>query len=126
MIFNREPALWLGLLYAVVTFVSAFVIQLTADQQGAINAVGAALVGLITAWSLAEGGLQAAILGLFKAALALALAFGLQMSAENQAVAMGLVTAVVAMFIRTQAIASVDARGVRRGVGARTVFGISL
>jgi hypothetical protein len=107
-IFGREPALWLALLYNAVIFVSAFGVELTGDQQGAINAIGAASVGLLTAAMVEKDGLSAAILGFVKCGLALAIAFGLHMTPENQAVVMGMVSAAVAMFVRTQVTASVQ------------------
>jgi hypothetical protein len=105
--FGREPALWLSLISSVVMIVSSFAFALSPEQQGVINAVALAFFGLLTAWSMARDGLSAAILGLIKAILALGIAFGLQMSSANQAIVMTLVAAVSAMFIRTQAVASV-------------------
>lgn len=100
--FGREPALWLSLISAAVMVFSAMLFQLTPDQQGVINAVALAFFGLLTAWSVERDGLSAALLGFIKAIIALAVAFGLQLPAEKQALLMTLVSAVVAMFLRTQ------------------------
>jgi hypothetical protein len=101
-IFGKEPALWLALLYASVVMFSGFVLPLSVDQQGCVNAVGAALVGLLTAISVDKDGLSAAIIGFIKAGLALGLAFGLHLTPEKQSIAMTFAAAVVAMFVRTQ------------------------
>lgn len=107
-IFGREPALWLSLLFTTIAMISAFVINVTAAQQGAINAMGAMLIGLILA-AMVHDGVQAAVLGFIKAALALALAFGLHMTTANQAIVMAFVSTVTAMFLRTQVTAPVTA-----------------
>lgn len=106
-IFGREPALWLALVGNVVMFVSAFLVHLSDTQQGAVNAVALAAVGLLTAWQVAKEKLTPAILGFVSAVIALAVSFGLHLDAGNQTVIMGLVAAVVAMFVRTQVVAKV-------------------
>jgi intracellular septation protein A len=80
LIFHREPALWLALVASVVSLTSEFVFHMDDAQQGVINAVAVALVGLITAWSVDKNGLSAAILGLLGSVLSLALAFGAHLS----------------------------------------------
>lgn len=112
-IFGREPALWLGLVAIVVKVVSAFGLDVSADQQAWINAVAAALVGLALA-VVAGDAIGAAVLGFVQAALALAVGFGLDWSAEQQAVALSLAAAVVAMFDRTQVTAPAPAAAVSR------------
>jgi hypothetical protein len=102
---RREPALILGLIAAIVQMVSAFVLPLTADQQGVINAVAIAITGLVTAVLVHSDQLAPAILGVIQAALALGLAFGLHMTAGNQAVIMAFAAAIVAAFVRTQVTA---------------------
>lgn len=100
-IFGRDPALWLGAASVVVKLVAAFWVDLTVDQQSGLNAVAAALVGLIIA-SVVRDGQVAAILGLAQAMLALAIGFGLDVGAEHQAVIMSFVGMVVTAFTRTQ------------------------
>lgn len=105
-VFGREPAVLLGFVAIAVKLISAFWIDVTSDQQAWINAVAAALVGLIVAASTGDG-LVAAILGLVQAALALAVGFGLHWSADQQAIVLSFASAVVAMFVRTQVVAPV-------------------
>lgn len=109
-IFGREPALWLALVAVVVQTISAFVVNVTADQQAWINAVAAAVVGLIVAISTGDG-IVAAVLGLAQAAVGLAVGYGLDWSTSQQGIVMSLVAAVVGMFTRTQVVAPVAALG---------------
>lgn len=48
MIFKREPALFLGLVQTVLALVLAFGVDLSTQQTGAILAVTAAVLALIT------------------------------------------------------------------------------
>ena len=108
-IFGREIPLWLSLVAAVVMGVAALT-HITADQQAVVNAVAAAIAGLIVAVATHDGA-SAAALGLVKAVLALALGFGLHLGSAQQVVIMTLAAAIVAMYVRTQAIAPVTATG---------------
>lgn len=47
-LWGREPALILAAVQAVITLVVAFGLDLTAEQVGAISAVSAAILGVIT------------------------------------------------------------------------------
>jgi hypothetical protein len=87
-IFGREPAYWLALASGLIALVSAAVFPLTTDQQGLLNAGVAALLGVVTAWTLKGEGLVAALVGFFKAAIAVGLAFGLSLSPDMQSTAM--------------------------------------
>lgn len=108
LIFHKEPALWLALVAAVVSLGSNFAFHWTSDQQGVVNALALAVVGLITAWSVNHGALAAAILGVVGAVLSLALAFGAHLDATSQATIMSFAAAVVAMFVRTQVVTRSD------------------
>lgn len=90
-ILGREPAYWLALGSALIALVSALFWSLTTDQQGLLNAGVAALLGVVTAWTLKGERLVAAIVGFFKAAIAIALAFNLDLAPEVQSSAMLLV-----------------------------------
>jgi uncharacterized membrane protein len=48
MIFNRNPALWLALIQAVIVLAVGFGVELTTDQQGAVMGACAALAALLT------------------------------------------------------------------------------
>ncbi|MFE7111747.1 hypothetical protein ACFU98_29385 [Streptomyces sp. NPDC057575] len=107
-IFNREPAVLLGLVAVLVKLVAAFGIEVSGEQQAVINAVAAAAVGVALA-VMAHDGVGAALLGFIQAAVALAVGFGLDWSAEQQAVVLSVAAGVVAMWDRTQVTAPVPA-----------------
>lgn len=109
ILLGREPALWSALLTSAIAMVSAFVLPLDEGQQAVLNALVAAILGLITAVALKTDGISAAILGLVQAALAVGIGFGLALSPETQAVVMTFAAAVTGMFVRTQETAPVPA-----------------
>jgi hypothetical protein len=95
LVLGREPAYWLALASGLIAFVSAAVVPLSTDQQGVLNAAVAAVFGVITAGLLAREKSVAAIVGLFKALIAVGLAFGLALSPEVQSSAMVVVELVL-------------------------------
>jgi nicotinamide riboside transporter PnuC len=101
---------WLALFGALVSALGAFVLHVSPDVEGALNAVAALLVGVITA-AVTRDGVSAAVLGLIKGLVMLMIAFGFDLSADRQAVIYALAAAVLAAFVRTQATAPV-ARGI--------------
>lgn len=105
-IFGREPALWLALVAVGVKLLSAFVANVSTDQQAIINAAAAAVAGLVVAAQTRDG-IASAALGLVQAVIALAVGFGLHWSADQQAIMMSFAAAVAAMFVRTQVTAPV-------------------
>lgn len=108
LILGREPAYWLALGSGLIAFISAAVFPLTTDQQGYLNAGVAALFGLITAGFLAGEKSVAAIVGFFKALIAIGLAFGLTWSPEVQSTAMILVELVLTgVLVRPHVVAPV-------------------
>lgn len=100
-IFGRDPALWSALAVSAIAAVGAFLIDLTVDQQGALNGVVAASLG-IAVWIVSKDGGPALILGLVKAIISLAAAWHFNIAPDDQFVIMTLVSAITAMFIRTQ------------------------
>jgi nicotinamide riboside transporter PnuC len=108
-LFGREPALWAAFLTSAIAMFSAFVLPLDAGQQAVLNALVAAILGLITAVVLKTDGISAAVLGLVKAALAVGIGFGLAVDPTTQAVVMTFAAAATGMFIRTQEAAPVPA-----------------
>ena len=108
-IFNREPALWLALTAVLVKMAAAFGLDVSVDQQAAVNAAAAVVVGLVVA-VMVHDGVGTAVLGVVQGVLALAVGFGLDWSADRQAVVMSLAAAVVAMWTRTQVTAPEPAK----------------
>lgn len=111
-ILGREPAAWLTLVAVCVKLVAAFGLDVSTDQQAAINAIAAAAMGVLIA-AIANDAIGAALVSLAQAALALAIGFGLDWSADRQAIVMSAVTVVVGMWDRTQVTAPVPAAVVR-------------
>lgn len=104
-IFGREPAAVLAFIASAVMVFATFVYPLTSEQQGALNAVAMAAVGIITMYAVSEDGGLALIVGLAKAVMALALSFGLHWTPEVQAVVMTFITVTTQLFVRTQVTA---------------------
>jgi len=102
MLFNREPALLLGFAAAGLKLLTAFGLDVTADQQALINAVLAAAVGVWLAIVAHNGAWAAALMQLAQAVTALFVGFGLDWSTEKQATVMATVAALLALFERTQ------------------------
>jgi len=123
-IFGREPAYWLALASAVHALCSALFASLTVDQQGVLNAGVAALLGVVTAWTLKGERLVAAIVGFFKAAIAIALAFNLDLPPEIQSSAMLVVELVLTgILVRPVVVAPVPPK--EAVAGADGAFDIS-
>lgn len=98
----REPVQLLGLVRALLVLLSATVIPLTLEQQGAVIAVLAAVCGIVGAFSVSAERAAPLVAGFIEAVLALALAFGAVLDAGTQAAIMSFVAAGIAMYLRTQ------------------------
>lgn len=107
---GREPALlYVGLLAPAVQMIAAFFLVTDPAVQGAVNAVAVALAGAITAALVKSDQLVPALTGLAQAGIALVLAFGVALSAEQQATVMTFVGVVVAIIVRDRVTARVPA-----------------
>lgn len=98
---KREPQWIAAVIVIVVMGVSLFALHPSVDQQGAINAVVIAVTAVFVALTTHDGQL-AAIVGLFKALIALGLAFGLHMSPAEQVEILTALTTLASMWLRTQ------------------------
>nr|WP_237280614.1 hypothetical protein [Streptomyces caniscabiei] len=87
---------------------SAYGLEVTADQQAVIMAVLSGVVALVEAIVLRTGAAAAAVVNLAQACLALFLGFGLDMTAEQQALWMLAVEGAVAIFLRREVTAPVQ------------------
>lgn len=97
----RDPVFLTQLAAAIIAAVSTFLIDLTVDQQGALNALVVFLASVASAWKVSDGQL-AVLVGGFKAVLAVGLSFGLHLSPEQQLVLIVLIQAIGAGYVRTQ------------------------
>ncbi|MFC7880497.1 hypothetical protein ACFUVV_01215 [Streptomyces sp. NPDC057376] len=108
-IFGREPVYILAFIAIALKLASAYGLDVTAEQQGAIMAVLSLIVAVATAVVLKTGAVGASIVNLGQGALALFLAFGLHMSAETQAMWMSLIEGAVALVLHREVTAPVPA-----------------
>ncbi|MFJ7023245.1 hypothetical protein ACIQUW_33280 [Streptomyces sp. NPDC101117] len=113
-ILGREPVLILGFVAVALKLASAYGLDVSADQQAVIMAVLSGVVALVEAIVLRTGAAAAAIINLGHGVLALFLGFGLDMSAEQQALWMLVVEGAVAVFLRREVTAPVAQLGVEQ------------
>lgn len=106
-IFGREPIYVLAFLAIVLKLSSAYGLDVSDDQQGAIMAFLSLVVAVAAAIVLRTGAVGAAIVNLGQGVLALFLAFGLDMTAETQALWMLAVEGGVALLIHREVTAPV-------------------
>ncbi|MFC9700938.1 hypothetical protein ACFTWD_09630 [Streptomyces sp. NPDC056943] len=106
-ILGREPVYILAFVAIVLKLSAAYGLDVTIEQQGAIMAVLSLAVALATAVVLRTGAAAAAIVNLAQGMLALFLAFGLHMAAEQQALWMMAVEGAVALALRREVTAPV-------------------
>lgn len=107
-VFGREPIYILAFVAITLKLASAYGLDVTAEQQGAVMAVLSLIVAVVNAVVLKTGAAAAAVVNLAQGVLALFLAFGLHLSADQQALWMGVVEAAVALVIRKEVTAPVS------------------
>ena len=108
-IFGREPVYILAFVAIGLKLGSAYGLDVSAEQQGAVMAVLSLVVAVVNAVVLKTGAAAAAVVNLAQGLLALFLAFGLNLSADQQALWMGAVEAAVGLVIRMEVTAPVPA-----------------
>lgn len=113
-IFGREPVYVLAFIAVVLKLSSAYGLDLSAEEQGAVMAVLSLAVAVGTAVVLKTGAVGAAIVNLAQGVGALFLAFGVGLSAEELAMWGALVEAGVALFIHREVTAPVPATDIER------------
>lgn len=107
MIFGREPAAIAALVKAVITMAALTLLPLTSEQQMALNALAAAILGFTVAWQVAAEKALPAIIGLVEAGIYVAANFGLHLSQDKQAALLAVVGAIVALITRDRVVAAV-------------------
>ena len=108
-IFGREPVYILAAIAVFLKLASAYGLNVTDAQQGAIMAALSLLVAVASAIVLKTGAVGAAIVNLAQGGIALFLAFGLHLSADTQSLWMGGIEALVALFLHREVTAPVPA-----------------
>lgn len=109
-IFGREPVTILAFIAVALKLSSAYGLDVSAELQAAIMVFLSCVVAVSEAFILKTGAAFAALVNFGHAAIALYLAFGLNMSAEQQANWMLAIEGLVALFIvRPQVTAPIAA-----------------
>jgi hypothetical protein len=109
-IFGREPVTILAFIAVALKLSSAYGLDVSAELQAAIMVFLSCVVAVAEAFVLKTGAAFAALVNVGHAAIALYLAFGLNMSAEQQANWMLVIEGLVALFIvRPQVTAPIAA-----------------
>lgn len=107
-VFGREPVAILAFIAVALKLSSAYGWDVSADRQAAIMVVLSCVVAVAEAFILKTGAAFAAIVNLGHAGIALFLAFGLHMTAEQQALWMLAIEGSVAFFVRREVTAPVQ------------------
>jgi len=113
-ILGREPVYLLAFVAVVLKLSAAYGLDVSADQQAVIMAVLSGIVAVVEAIVLRTGAAAAAIVNLAQAVLALFLGFGLDMTAEQQALWMLIVESAVALALRREVTAPVSALSIEQ------------
>jgi hypothetical protein len=115
-IFGHEPAAIVGVVEAFLALLLALnVVGLTGNTAALIMAAVTAAMGLATA-AMTRDRLLSAVVGFAKAALALAIGYGLPLTDVQTSAAIGFVTVVAGLFLRTQT-ASLETKASRASAG---------
>ena len=105
---TREPAvLWIGLLVPIVQAITAFLLDGSPETAGVVNAAAVAVAGAITAAMVRSDRLLPALVGAVQALFAVAVAFGLDWSAEQQALVLAPIALVLSIVVRDRVTAPV-------------------
>lgn len=111
-IFGRDPSLlWSAIAVALMIGSSfglkVFGVELSPEFQAVLNGVVVAAWGVFTALTVEKDKVVPAVTAFVKVLIALAVGFGLQWSAEQQALVMTGVSFLLAFVVRTQVVAPV-------------------
>lgn len=105
-ILGRDQVAWLAAVAAVFQVVTAYGFDVSGHVQGIVSAVVIFVFAVANAIHVHDG-VIALVVGIMNALFALFTAFNLHMTADQQTLWVGAVTAVLALFVRTQVTAPV-------------------
>ncbi|MDX2947999.1 hypothetical protein [Streptomyces caniscabiei] len=106
-VFGREPVTILAFIAVALKLGAAYGWNVDETQQATIMVVLSCLVAVAQALILKTGAAFAALVNLGQAAIALFMAFGLEMSATDQALWMAGIEGLLALFIRREVTAPI-------------------
>lgn len=113
LIFGREPAVFATLAAAFINLLSAYFTHWDIATQGLVNAAVLAVAGAYVWFRVAAEKGLAALVAAAQPLMALALAFGLHITAEQQSSLLLFLNMVLAFWLRGQVVAPVDPFGER-------------
>jgi hypothetical protein len=105
--FGREPVYFLAFVAVFLKLLAGFGVDVSADKQAVINTALAAAVGVVSAIVLKTGAVAAAVLNFAQAAMAAFVGFGLDWSADRQALVMSIVASGMALWLHREVEAPV-------------------
>lgn len=112
LIFGREPAMLAEFAATVLVVANLFFLpSLDSTLQGAINAVVLAAASIYVAVKVKSDSLLPVLVGGFKTLVALVVAFGVDLSAPQQAALLGLLSLAAGLFVRSNVQAPVTVDG---------------
>jgi hypothetical protein len=120
-IFGREPVVILGAIAVFLKLLAGYGLEVSETQQTLINTVLACAVAVASAVVLKNGAVYAALLQLASAGLALFVGFGLDLSGEQQAGWMALVSAILVIIERPAVEAPLPSTAVEQTSPLKTV-----
>lgn len=100
-VFGREPAAWVTLIEATAMIVGVQLLNWSVEQVAVVVAVASAILAVYVAY-VTKDTMLAVIVGLGKALITLAIAFGLEIPDDRAALYIALITAVVGFWNRSQ------------------------
>lgn len=107
-IFGREQVVWLAVVAAVFQALTSYGFDVSGHVQGIVTAVVVFVFAVANAIHVHDG-IVALVVGILNALFALFAAFNLDWTAGHQTLIVGAVTAVLALFVRTQVTSPVTA-----------------
>lgn len=110
-ILGREVAVWSAFIAASVQVLSALFLDFTTEEQGLINAAAALILGGVAALAVSVEKAVPFAIGAVQAVLAVAVAFGYNITPEQTSAVAAFVAGAAAFFIRTQVVSPVGPQG---------------
>jgi hypothetical protein len=108
---GRDPVvLFVALVAPLLQLISSFVVPLTDEQQGLLNAALAALFGIVAAVRVSVEKALPLLVGFAQAVIAVGVGFGFEMDPTAQSAILAVIGLVSSYFVRTQVFAPVPAQ----------------
>ncbi|PRX91958.1 hypothetical protein [Allonocardiopsis opalescens] len=113
-IFGRYPVFWVEFVGALLAVVTVYGLDISGNQNEAILAAVSAILTAVASVGVARDRFLVLLSAAFKALFAVAIAFGVDLSAEQVANTLVFLNAVLALFLPPQVTAKYGPDGERR------------